>query len=186
MVHKLIAVALLAAVAFTVCCSVAEAGLTRDNEVNMAIERVDGNRHGMTPDMTNYSNSDTLSLYVVNGDSMGAARIETVGLVGPAAWLILQWDEEAGAKKIWYQAKELEDGTRISANAGQDTTQSYEWGNWTCVFLNGTYGEEPINSAALADSIRFKCYGTTNGFLDVNIRGEYIIPTWMPSDAAVD
>ena len=186
MIRKLIAVALMAAVMLTASWTVIEAALTRDNKVSMVVERVDGNRRGMSPDMTMYSNSDTFALYVTDGDSV-SAHVDTVGLVGPAAWLIFEFDEQANAEKVWFQAKELEDGTRISANAGQDTTQSYAWGNWTCIFINGVAGAVPLNSIGLADSIRFKCYGTTSAcFLNCNLRGEYFAPTWMPSDAAVD
>jgi len=183
MIRKLIAAALTVAVVLTVSWTMTEAALTRDNKISMAVERVDGNRHPVTPDFTQYSRSDTLVLKLINGDSL-AAKIDTVGLVGPPAWLILECEEEAYSKNLWFQCKELEDGTRVSASAGQDTTQSYAWGSWTCVILNGNAKDVPINSAALVESIRFKCHGSANGLMLINLRQELIAPTWMPSDAA--
>lgn len=180
--RKLVAVLLLAVVVLTVVWTFADA-VDRDNKVNMVVERVEANRHPLTPDLTMYSHSDTLVLSLINGDSL-AAKTQTVGLVGPNAWLILECEEEAYSKNIWFQFKELEDGTRISANAGQDTVQYYAWGDWTCAILNGNAKDVPINSGGLADSVRFKCHGSANGLMLINLRGEYIAPTWMPSDAA--
>lgn len=185
MVRKFIAVALLVAVALTVSWTLTEAALTRDNIVRMVVERRDGNNYALTPDLTMYSHSDTLVLKLINGDSL-AAKTETVALVGPNAWLILECEEEAYSKNLWFRCKELEDGKTVSTSAGQDTPQSYAWGDWTCVMLNGNFRAVPINSAGLADEIQFKCHGTANGLMQINLRGEYIIPTWMPSDAAAD
>ena len=182
MTRKILTGAALTVAALLVGYAVADAQVVRDNVVRMAVERVEGNNHPITPDMTQYSHSDTLVLALIVGDSLWQ-KTQAVGLVGPNVWLILECEEEPYSKNIWFQVKELEDGKRIGS-AGQDTTQFYAWGDWTCVILNGNAKDVPINSASLADSIRFKCFGSAHGPMLINLRGEYIKPTWMPSDAA--
>jgi len=174
----------LAAVVLAAGCTDANAQVVRDNKVRMQVERVDGNGFPLTPDFTQYSRSDTFDLKLVYGDSV-AALTETLGIVGPPAWLVLEWDEESAATNLWYQAKELEDGARDIP----DTLQSYAWGAWTCFFVNGNatpVGGVPIGSCGLIDSIRFKCFGTDDQIINLNLRGEYIAKTWRASDAAAD
>ena len=182
MARKILAGVALVVVALLVGYTVADAQLVRDNKVRMAVERTDGNRHPLTPNLTMYSNSDTLSLALVVGDSL-SEKTQAIGLVGPVAWAVLEIEEDANSLNLWFRCKELEDGKRVG-NAGQDTTQYYAWGNWTCVILNGVAKDVPLNSIGLADSIKFYAHGGAHGPMLINLRQELIAPTWMPSDAA--
>lgn len=182
MIRKIVAIALCVAVVLTAGWDVCDAQLTRDNRVRMPVEREDGNRFGITPDFTMYSRSDTLVLKLINGDSL-AVKTDTLGIAGPIAWAILECEEEAYSTNLWFRCKELEDGKRVSST-GADTTQYYAWGAWACVILNGNAKDVPLNSIGLVDSIMFKCHGSANGLMIVNLRQELVAPTWRASDAA--
>ena len=179
MSRKLAAI-VLAALVLAGCSSVADAQVVRDSKVRMDVDRV-ANGIPISPDLTMYSRSDTLSLVT----SVTSVTVDTIGLVGPVAWLVLEWDDQDYTTNLWFQAKELEDGARDMA----DTLQSYAWGSWACIFVNGEpspVGGVPLNSCGLIDSIRFKCNGSAADTLHLNLRQELIAPTWRASDAAAN